>query len=312
MIAQSPEREKQSAALNSVMAALMLMSLKAIVGWLSGSLGILAEAAHSGLDLVAALVTFIAVRASHRPADRGHAYGHGKVENLSALAEVLLLLITCVWIISEAIERLTAKHVVVDVSVWTFAVMVTSIAVDISRSRMLYRVAVKHHSQALEADALHFRTDVWSSAVVIVGLLGVKVSELFPSLAFLEKADAVAAIGVALIVVMVSIRLGLRTIEALMDTAPAGIAEKIKAQVEALETVADCHAVRVRQSGPYYFVDLHVTLDGGQTLHLAHELTERVEQTVQKLLPGADVTVHPEPINVAVNDSPDAQDSSPP
>jgi cation diffusion facilitator family transporter len=299
MTAKSAEHEKLSAALNSVMAALLLTGLKLIVGWLSDSLGILAEAAHSGLDLVAALVTLLAVHASNKPPDPGHAYGHGKVENLSALVEVLLLLATCVWIISEAFERLTSKHVVVDASIWTFAVMAVSIAVDVSRSRMLYRAAKKHRSQALEADALHFSTDIWSSAVVIVGLLGVKVANWFPSLAFLEKADAVAALGVALIVVVVSLKLGLRTIEALMDTAPAGMAEKIKAGVEAIKTVADCHAVRVRQSGPHYFVDLHVTLDGGQTLHAAHELTEQVEQAVQTILPGADVTVHPEPLSAA-------------
>jgi divalent metal cation (Fe/Co/Zn/Cd) transporter len=134
-------------------------------------------------------------------------------------------------------------------------------------------------------------------------LLGVKVANWFPSLAFLEKADAMAALGVAIIVVVVSLKLGLRTIEALMDTAPAGMAEKIKAAVEAIKTVADCHAIRVRQSGPHYFVDLHVTLDGGQTLHAAHELTEQVEQAVQTILPGADVTVHPEPLSAATDPS---------
>jgi len=303
MTAKSAEREKLTAALNSVMAALLLTGLKLIVGWLSGSLGILAEAAHSGLDLVAALVTLFAVHASNKPADQGHAYGHGKVENLSALVETLLLLGTCIWIISEAFDRLTAKHVVVvDASIWTFAVMAISIAVDFSRSRMLYRAAKKHRSQALEADALHFSTDIWSSAVVIVGLLGVRIAGWFPSLAFLEKADAVAALGVAVIVVVVSLRLGLRTVEGLMDTAPVGVAERIKAEVEAIRPVTDCHAIRVRQSGPHYFVDLHVTLDGRQTLQAAHELTERVEHAVQAILPEADVTVHPEPSGAAADD----------
>jgi cation diffusion facilitator family transporter len=307
---KTAEQEKLSAALNSVLAALLLSGLKLVVGWWSGSLGILAEAAHSGLDLVAALVTLVAVHASSKPADQGHAYGHGKVENLSALLETLLLLVTCIWIISEAIERLGAKQVTVDASIWAFAVMAISIVVDVSRSRMLYRAAKKYRSQALEADALHFSTDIWSSAVVIVGLLGVRVAGRYPGLAFLEKADALAAMGVALIVVVVSLRLGLRTIEGLMDTAPVGVAEKIKAEVETINTVADCHAVRVRQSGPHYFVDLHVTLDGGQTLHAAHELTERVEQAVQTILPGADVTVHPEPTS-AVADPPPARSESP-
>jgi len=291
----SAEREKRYAALNSVVAAAFLTGLKAVVGLWSGSLGILAEAAHSGLDFVAALVTYIAVRSASHPADHEHPYGHGKIENLSALAETGLLLLTCGWIIREAVERLTTKPVQVEASIWAFGVLVISIVVDVTRSRMLSRAAAKHRSQALEADALHFRTDVWSSAVVIVGLLGVKVAAAVPSLGWLLKADAVAALAVAVIVVVVSVRLGARTVRALLDTAPAGMAEQVQASVTAVEGVHDCHAIRVRQSGPCYFVDLHVLLDGGQTLESAHDLTERIEEAVQKVLPDADVTVHPEP-----------------
>ena len=282
-----------------------------VVGLLSGSLGILAEAAHSGLDFAAAIVTCLAVRAASKPPDRDHAYGHGKVENLSALLETLLLLATCAWIIRESVLRLTSRHVQVDASIWAFAVMGISIAVDFSRSRMLYRVAVKHHSQALEADALHFSTDIWSSAVVIIGLLGVKLAGWFPGLGFLLQADAVAALMVAGIVVVVSGRLGVRTIQALLDTSPPGVDEKIKAAVAAMDGVLDCHAVRVRHSGPYYFVDLHITVDGEQSLRSAHELTERVEQAVEALLPGADVTVHPEPTPVVTRPPPDQRGAAP-
>ena len=289
------QRERNLAALSSVGAALFLTFIKLVVGRLSGSLGILAEAAHSGLDLVAAMVTLVAVRAATKPADPGHAYGHGKFENLSAMAETLLLLGTCAWIVYESIYRLLSSHAQVEATVWTFAVMAVSIMVDLSRSRMLYRVARKHRSQALEADALHFRTDVWSSAVVIVGLVGVKVADWFPRLGFLEKADAAAALAVAAIIVLVSGRLGLRTIQALVDASPAGAADQIKARVEAMNGVFDCHAVRVRHSGPHFFVDLHITLDGDLPLHAAHTLTEQVEQAVNELLPDADVTVHPEP-----------------
>ena len=289
------EIEKGNAALNSVLAALLLTGLKVVVGIMSGSLGILAEAAHSGLDLLAAIVTLIAVRVSSIPADQNHAYGHGKVENLSALVETLLLLATCVWIISEAVERLTAHEVVVDASIWTFLVMAVSIVVDVTRSRMLYRAARKYRSQALEADALHFSTDIWSSAVVIVGLAGVKLAGWFPHLSYMKRADAVAALMVAVIVVAVSLQLGRRTIQALLDAAPAGAAARIQEAVQSLDQVINCHAVRVRQSGPHYFVDLHILLEGGMSLHAAHEMTEQVEQTVQAILPGADVTVHPEP-----------------
>jgi len=289
------EHEKNCAALNSVTAAVFLTALKVVVGLWSGSIGILAEAAHSGLDFVAALVTYIAVRTAGRPADAGHPYGHGKIENLSAMAETLLLLATCGWIIHEAEGRLFTKTVHVEASVWAFGVMAVSIFVDVTRSRMLNRVAVKHRSQALEADALHFSTDVWSSVVVILGLIGVKVAATVPSLGFLVKADAVAALVVAAVVVVISLKLGMRTVQALVDAAPGGMAEQVKAAVEAIDGVHNCHAIRIRHSGPHYFVDLHVLLDGSQTLQAAHELTERIEQKVQTLLPDADVTVHPEP-----------------
>lgn len=289
------ELEKHAAALNSVAAAVFLTSLKILVGVWSGSIGILAEAAHSALDFVAALVTYVAVRSASRPADEEHHYGHGKIENLSALVETLLLLATCGWIIHEALGRLLTKSVHVDASLWAFGVLAVSIIVDVTRSRLLRRVAIKHRSQALEADALHFSTDVWSASVVILGLVGVKVAALHPSLGFLAKADAAAALLVAVIVVAVSLKLGARTVQALLDTAPAGMADELKAAVESIEGVHDCHAVRVRHSGPHYFVDLHVLLDGTQSLEAAHRLTEQIEKRVQALLPGADVTVHPEP-----------------
>ncbi len=289
------DSEKNAAAFNSVVAAVFLTGLKIVVGVLSGSLGILAEAAHSGLDLAAAIVTMIAVRAASKPADRGHAYGHGKVENLSALVETLLLFGTCAWIVYESVHRLVSTHVRVDASIWTFLVMAVSIIVDVSRSRMLYRIAAKHRSQALEADALHFSTDVWSSSVVILGLAAVKVADWVPALDWLHNADAVAALGVAGIVIGVSGRLGIRTVQALLDATPAGAAEKIKERVEAILPVMDCHAVRVRHSGPRYFVDLHITLDRDLPLHVVHGLTDDVEQAVNEILPDADVTVHPEP-----------------
>ncbi len=291
-------QEKSHVALSSVLAAIALTSLKIIVGAVTGSLGILAEAAHSGLDLVAALVTFLAVRASSKPADQEHPYGHGKIENLSALFETFLLLLTCAWIIYEAVQRLFFVTVEIDASVWAFLVMAISIIVDYSRSRALYRTARKHRSQALEADALHFSTDIWSSSVVILGLIAVRLSDLFPELEFLANADPIAALGVAVIVIVVGVKLGIRTIHGLLDRAPAGISEEIKSSVEAIPGVLDCHRIRVRPSGPDYFVDVHVLLDGSQSLDEAHALTEIIEQVIAETLPGADVTVHPEPFTV--------------
>ena len=292
---QDSAHEKKWAAMSSLIAAVGLTGFKIVVGLTTGSLGILAEAAHSGLDLMAALMTFLAVGISGKPADHNHLYGHGKAENLSALFETLLLLVTCVWIIYEATHRLLFHPVELKVTFWSFAVMITSIVVDVSRSRVLYRAARKYNSQALEADALHFSTDIWSSSVVILGLVCVKIGGRVPGLAFLHQADSIAAILVGLIVVYISVNLGVRTVQALLDVAPSGIERKIISAVEVLPGVTGCHHVRVRYSGPQLFVDIHVLLEGNQTLKDAHNLTEEIENTIQKLIPNADVTVHPEP-----------------
>ena len=292
---QDGAHEKRSAAISSVIAAVGLTGFMLIVGLTTGSLGILAEAAHSGLDLMAAVMTFLAIRISGKPADRNHLYGHGKVENLSALFETLLLLVTCLWIIYEATHRLLYHTADLEVNYWSFTVMITSIVVDVSRSRVLYRAARKYHSQALEADALHFSTDIWSSGVVILGLFFVKLSGWIPRFAFLRQADSVAAIIVGLIVVYISIKLGIRTIQALLDVAPSGIEKEIISAVEVLPGVMDCHHVRVRYSGPQLFVDIHVLVDGSQTLKEAHNMTEEIERVIQELMPDTDVTVHPEP-----------------
>jgi len=289
------EREKRLAALSSVLAAVGLTTFKIVVGLATGSLGILSEAAHSGLDLVAALVTLFAVRVSDRPPDQRHRYGHGKVENFSALFETLLLLLTCVWIIYEAIRRLFFEDVEVEASIWAFVVMGVSIVVDFSRSRILARTARKYNSQALEADALHFSTDIWSSSVVIVGLIGVRVSETSSRLDFLAKTDAVAALVVALIVIVVSFRLGRRSVSALLDSAPPGLAAEIERAVRAVPGVLDCHQLRVRTAGPQLFVDVHVVMEGTLPLEAADRLDSQIEENIRRVAPGADVTVHAEP-----------------
>lgn len=293
-------QEKNKAAASSVVAAIGLTTLKIVVGLLTGSLGILAEAAHSALDLAAALMTWFAVRISGKPPDSNHPYGHGKVENLSALLETLLLLATCVWVVYSALARLIHGRTEIEVTVWSFAVMAFSMVVDYSRARMLLATAKKHNSQALEADALHFSTDIWSSAVVIVGLACVKLSERGPTFAFLRSADAFAALIVAGIVFFISGELGLRTVQSLLDAAPRGLEQRIKATAETVPGILDCHQVRARYSGSQLFVDAHVLVEGSQTLAHAHALTDEVETAIQRILPGADVTVHAEPLTAAV------------
>ncbi len=294
------EKEKQQAASSSVFAAILLTGLKLVVGFLTGSLGILSEAAHSGLDLVAALVTYFAVRVSDQPADEEHQYGHGKIENLSALIETLLLLITCVWIFYEVIQRLFFKSVHVETTVWAFVVMVISVIVDINRSKMLYRVAEKHGSQALEADALHFSTDIWSSLTVIAGLTFVWLSGILgPEWGWLVKADAVAALIVAFVIVYVSIQMGKKAIAVLLDTAPSGLVEKISSKVSKLSRIQSVGPLRVRQSGAFTFIDITVGVDRSVSLEEAHKIAESVEHCVIDLVPKSDVVVHIDPVQEA-------------
>jgi cation diffusion facilitator family transporter len=291
---RAADREKGWAALTSVVAAVFLTVFKLIVGVLTGSLGILAEAAHSALDLVAAAVTLFAVRVSGRPADQEHTYGHGKVENLSALFETVLLLATCAWIIYEAIQRLFFKSVEVTPSIWAFVVMIVAIVVDFSRSRLLYRVAKKYDSQALEADALHFSTDIWSSSVVIVGLILVVISERF-NIPWLAKADAVAAMGVAGIVIWVSLQLGGRTVMALLDGVPASVRNDVVRAVR-VPGVVEVRQVRVRRSGPEAFADVRLSVSRDVSFEGTHNIAAAAEAAVRKILPGADVVVQIEPV----------------
>jgi cation diffusion facilitator family transporter len=294
-------REKRLAALSSVIAAIFLTTTKLTVGLLTQSLGILSEAAHSGLDLMAAGITYYSVRVSSRPPDEAHHYGHGKIENLSALTETLLLFITCAWIVYEAVQRLFFRPVQIEVTIWSFLVMGVSIIVDITRSRVLMKTAKKYSSQALEADALHFSTDVWSSSVVILGLIMVIVSRLFvsssPTLArWLSRADAIAALGVSAIVLLVSYRLGSKTIGALMDTAPKGIARQIKEAAMKLPGVSAVQRVRVRQSGAATFVDITLEVPNTKSFEESHEIAKQAEVAIRNIAPACDVMVHVEPV----------------
>jgi cation diffusion facilitator family transporter len=291
-------REKRWVALTSVGAAILLTSMKLLVGLATGSLGVLAEAAHSGLDLVAAVITYFAVRVSDRPADADHLYGHGKVENLSALVETILLLVTCGWIIYEGFERLLFKYVPIDASLWAFVVILISIVIDISRSRALMRVGKKHNSQALEADALHFSTDVWSSSVVLLWLALVRIGEWAggETQKTLERADAVAALFVALIVIWVCGKLGRRTIDALLDRAPVGMTAAVEQAVRGVSGVLECRQLRLRESGDRTFVDLVIGVRRGLSLESSHAIGAAVEDGIKSLLPKADVVVHIDPV----------------
>ena len=287
---ESMRAEKRAAAGNSVVAALVITGLKIVVGITTGSLGILSEAAHSALDLIAALVTFFSVGVSDKPADADHQYGHGKVENFSAFVETGLLLLTCGWIIYEAILRLFFRHIEIEPTVAAFAVMLISMVVDWWRSRVLGRIANKYDSQALEADALHFSTDIWSAGVVVLGLLLVMVGRSY-KIDWLRDSDPIAALFVAGVVVSVSWRLARRTVDALLDAAPAGVRSQIQDAVSRVDGVLEVDRVRIRRAGNRYFADLNIGLARTVTFQRSGQLVEAVSGAVHRILPDADVTV---------------------
>ena len=279
--------EKKKVALISVFAAVFLTVFKIIVGILTGSLGILSEALHSGLDLVAAIITYFSVRLSDKPADSDHRYGHGKIENLSALIETFLLLITCAWIIYEAVSRLLSGNTHIEINKWSYIVVISSIVIDYNRSRMLFRVAKKHNSQALEADAIHFSTDIWSSTVVLFGLICANYGWYF--------ADPVAALGVASIVLFVSYQLGKRAIDVLLDKAPMDTVAIVEQTLSNYPEVKQFHDLKVRTAGADTFIKFNIHLEPDLSLRQVHELCDKIENELGELISRSEIYIHAEP-----------------
>jgi cation diffusion facilitator family transporter len=290
---------KQSAAQASLLAALGITLLKLLTGILAGSLGMLSEAAHSFIDLIASAVTLFAVRVADRPADEEHNYGHGKLENLSAAFETILMVASCIWIARESIFRIVYHtHLDLRWSIWPFVVLLLSIAVDFTRSRSLHRVAVEQRSQALEADAVHFGTDIWSSTAVFIGLLASYTGDRL-HIPALEYADPIAALIVAGIILRVTWRLARQTIDSLLDATPPEVRAQIRRDLihdlEAEDGILSVNRVRVRRSGSHYFVDLTLSLPRRLTFQRSEQITLAATEAVQRLLPGADVVIHTVP-----------------
>ena len=275
---------KEQAALGSVAASAGLTVAKTIVGLFSGSLAILSEAAHSLIDLAATVMTYFAIRISGKPADEEHHYGHGKIESIAALAGTALLFLLSGLVIWEAARRLLGSdgHAV-QASTWAFAVIITSILVDFFRARLLYRVAGETRSEALEADALHFGSDMWSSLAVLAGLGGVWLGYSW--------ADSVAALIVAAFVCLAGWRLGHRTVSTLTDQAPPGTAKRIEELVRRVAGVVDVERLRVRRAGPILFVDLSLAVSRTLPLDRVDELAASVAGAVQAEMPEAEVGV---------------------
>jgi len=281
------EKEKNNVAFSSMIAAIFLTAFKLIVGFLTGSLGILSEALHSALDLVAAAITWISVRISDKPADKEHHFGHGKIENLSAFFETILLFITCIWIIYEATSRLISGNTHMEVTIWSYIVVITSIVIDITRSRALSKVAKKYNSQALEADALHFSTDIWSSLVVLIGLICANFG--------IYIADSISALGVAFIVIYVSYKLGKRSIDVLLDKAPTEMTQHISEYLKNVSEIEYYHDLRIRSSGADTLVDVVIHVKADLNLVQSHEITTHIENQIQAIIKRGIVLIHTEP-----------------
>jgi cation diffusion facilitator family transporter len=284
----SHEQKKQSVALSSVSASLLLTLLKIVVGLMTGSIGILSEAAHSAMDFGAAALTWFAVRISDKPADRKHHYGHTKIESVTALIETGLLFLTSIWIIYAATERLMAGKAEIEVKWYAIAVIVVSIVVDISRSRALKKVAKETGSQALEADALHFSSDILSSAVVLLGLVFVYFG--------MPWADAIAGMVVAVLVCNAAWQLGRKTIDVLVDAAPEGLPEKVEEITSTVPGVVAIEKMRIKPAGPFVFIDLTLTVSRTLPQEKVRAICAEAERRIEEALPDSDVTVNARPI----------------
>jgi cation diffusion facilitator family transporter len=277
-----------------MLAAAAMTLLKLAAGLLSGSLGVLSDAAHSGLDLVGASLTFFSVRVSDKPADEDHTYGHGKVENLSSFGEVILMAVSSGWIIWEAMRRILYRQVELRHSVWPVAVVLSSIGVDFWRSRRLRAVAKLTGSPALATDAFHFASDIWSSVAVLCGLGASWVGARF-GIGWLRFADPIAAVVVSLLILRLTLRLGHEAVAVLLDEIPVQTRRRIVREVEQVPGVLAVEQARVRRAGAGYFADLTLALPRRFTFEHTGELVRSATEAVHRALPEADVVIHTVP-----------------
>ncbi len=286
--------EKRRVARHSMLAAAAMTLLKLVAGIVSGSLGVLSDAAHSGLDLAGAALTYFSVKVSDKPADEDHTYGHGKFENLSSFGEVILMAASCAWIIWEAIVRILHHEVVVRHALWPALVVLASIGVDFWRSRRLRAVARRTGSPALATDAFHFSSDIWASVAVLAGL-GFNWIGMRYDIAVLRYADPVAALVVSLMILRLTVRVGREAVGALLDQVPAETRRHVIAEVRRVPGVLAVEQARVRRAGPNYFADLTLALPRRFTFEHTGELVREATEAVHRALPQADVVIHTVP-----------------
>ena len=280
----SPQRRT---ALVSVFAALLLLGLKLVAGIHSGSLGLLSEAAHSGTDLVAALLTFFAVGVAVRPPDATHAYGHGKAENLGALAEAAILVVAALVIAASSVFRLVAGGHTVHVDWFALTVIGVVVVVDASRAIVSFRAARRFQSAAFAMNVLHFGSDLAGSLAVLVGLLAARAG--YP------EGDAIAALFVSVLVLTAASRLIMANVDVLMDRTPSTARDAARAAIEELEPGVQLRRLRMRRAAGRHFADVVIGVPHGSGVEQGHAAADAVERAVQSAVPGADVIVHVEP-----------------
>jgi len=285
-------REKRTVALVSVIVSVALATTKLLIGYSTNSLGILSEAMHAGLDVIAALMTLYAIRIVIRPPDVRFTYGYAKVESLSSLIEIILLFTVAGWIFYEGLDRILFKNIQPEITIFSFAIMTISIVVDFWRSKVLDRAARRYGSQALEADALHFKADMFSSLIVIVGLI-------FVSAFHIPNADAFAALIIAAMIIYTSLGLGRRTLDVLLDKAPKGMNHLLLESISGLDGVSKAHDIRIRNMGSTMSLDLHIEVPRTSTHDRAHRIATNVENRIREVMPNCDVLVHVDAIETS-------------
>ena len=283
-------RKKIKVALHSLYAAVIITLIKIIAAYFSGSLGVLSEVFNSAVDIFVCFVTIISIKYSSRPPDEDHNYGHEKIENFSALFQVFILFITSAYIIYEALNRIFIKeYVEIKISIWIFLALIISIIIDLYRARVLRKIALETKSTALEADALHFSSDILSSSIVIIGLL-------LTYLNISKIADTIAALLVTGIIIYLGFKLSKKSIDALMDRVPAGLHEKIKYETLLINGVEGIKSFRIRGSGPKIYIDMTIFISRLVPFSKAHDIMDSVERKIMEINPNADVVIHSEPV----------------
>jgi cation diffusion facilitator family transporter len=278
---------KVSIARLSILSNTLLIIMKLAVGLISGSVSIISEAIHSSMDLIAAVIAFLSVKVSDNPPDSKHPYGHGKIENISGVIEAILIFIAAIWIIIEAVKKLFGEKIELDSIAIGSIVMLISAVVNFIVSRRLYKVAHKTNSVALEADALHLKTDVYTSLGVAVGLGLIMVTGI-------NWLDPVVAICVALFILRESYFLLRKAFTPLLDTAwGTDEIEELQKILDGLEV--SYHDLRTRLAGNYRFIDLHIQIPKDVSVGSAHMYCDKIENELNNIYENLTVTIHVEP-----------------